>query len=117
MSNVDLEQHISKYMIHVDNLKDYIDFFNVESIFCFDTESCFENERIKSFYENKKGDKPKDKNHVKVYAWGLSNTNNDYVLYGETLDQFFKAVNIILYSRTNLMGKMSKKKLMILEDV
>lgn len=106
-----MKKHIAKYMIHVNQLKEYIDFFNVESTFCFDTESCFINEEVKDIYTNKKDrSKLKKENHVKVYAWGLSNTNNDYVLYGETLEQFFKAIETILYSRVNLDIRLSENK-------
>lgn len=108
-----MKKHIKEYMVHYENLIDYIHFFNVDATFCFDTESCFVSDEIKKMYEEKAKNKT-PVNHkgdaVKVYAWALSNTNNDYVLYGETLEQFFKAIETILYSRVDLSGKMSESK-------
>ncbi|MGV7535274.1 hypothetical protein PJM52_28995, partial [Mycobacterium kansasii] len=102
-----MKNHIKEYLIHCDNLKENIHFFNVDSTFCFDTESCFVSEEIKKMYEEKnkrfKNTKISHKGDaVKFYAWALSNTTNDYVLYGESLDQFFKSIETILYSRVNL---------------
>lgn len=110
-----MKNHIKEYMIHCNNLKENIHFFNVDSTFCFDTESCFVSEEIKKMYEEKnKRFKNCKISHsgdaVKVYAWGLSNTTNDYVLYGETLDQFFNSIETILYSRVDLSQKMSENK-------
>ena len=110
-----MKNHIKEYLIHCDNLKENIHFFNVDSTFCFDTESCFVSEEIKKMYEEKnkrfKNTKISHKGDaVKVYAWALSNTTNDYVLYGESLDQFFNSIETILYSRVNLNQKLSENK-------
>ncbi len=108
-----MKNHIKEYMIHYDNLIENIHFFNVDATFCFDTESCFVSEKIKNMYEEKAKNKTPVKHKgdaVKVYAWGLSNTVNDYVLYGETLEQFFNAIETILYSRVDLYEKMSETK-------
>lgn len=110
-----MKNHIKEYLIHCDNLKENIHFFNVDSTFCFDTESCFVSEEIKKMYEEKnkrfKNTKITHKGDaVKVYAWALSNTTNDYVLYGESLDQFFNSIETILYSRVNLNQKLSENK-------
>lgn len=106
-----MKKHIKEYLIHYDNLKENIGHFNVDSTFCFDTESCFVSDEIKTMYENKNKDKKTkikiEGDAVKIYAWALSNTTNDYVLYGENLTQFFEALNTILFSRVNLEGKMS----------
>lgn len=104
-----MKKHIKEFMIHVDNLKENIQHFNVDTTYCFDTESCFTSEKIRDIYVSKtkkihKGDA------VKVYAWALSNTLNDYVLYGENFEQFFNALDTILYSRVNLNQKMSENK-------
>ncbi len=104
-----MKNHIKEYMIHCNNLIENIHFFNVDSTFCFDTESCFVSEEIKQMYEKKEKTKHKG-DAVRVYAWALSNTTNDYVLYGETLDQFFDSIETILYSRVNLNQKMSESK-------
>ena len=88
-----LTQHTSKYMIHYSDLYSYIDWFVGCEYYCFDTETCCTSlEVYNDYYINKtkcliKGD------HAKVYAWALSNTSNDYVLYGETLEQFLTTLN------------------------
>lgn len=103
-----MEKHIEKYMIHYKYLGNNIEKFNKDSIYCFDTESCFVNEKIKYIHENKTGEEHKGK-AVKVYAWGLSNSSNDYVLYGENLHQFFESINKICYNGINL-NKLSESK-------
>lgn len=104
-----MKKHIKEYMIHYDNLKENISHFNVDSTFCFDTESCFRTEEIQEIYVNKTKKKHKG-DAVHVYAWALSNTTNDYVLYGENLNQFFDTINTILYSRVDLNQKLSEAK-------
>ena len=105
-----MEKHIKEFMVHHTQLNNYIDFFNVDAYFTFDTESCFVNEKIKKIYENKTKE-----NHegdaVRVYAWALSNTENDYVLYGETLEDFFKSIEKICFSRIDLNIKLSEGKI------
>lgn len=104
-----MKNHIKEYMIHCSDLKDNIEKFNMESIFTFDTESCFINEELKRMYEQKEV-KQHEGYAVHVYSWGLSNTSNDYVLYGENLTQFFESINYILFSRINLNQKLSEGK-------
>ena len=104
-----MKEHVKNYMIHCSQLKNYLDVFNVDTINCFDTESCFRNEEIKKIYENKLN-KEHDGDAVKIYAWGLSNCDNDYVLYGETLEEFFNSLEIIMYSRVDLTQKLSESK-------
>lgn len=104
-----MKNHIKEYMIHYTQLNNYIDFFNVDGIFTFDTESCFTSNKIKEMYETKQV-VPHQEDAVKIYAWALSNTVNDYVLYGETLDQFFKSIETIINSRLNFDQKMTKNK-------
>lgn len=101
--------HINKFMIHHTELQNNLDKFSKYAIYCADTESCFVNEKIKQMYENKE----KNINHkgkaVKIYAWGLSNTFNDYVLYGEDLESFFNSINTICYKNIDI-NKMSEAK-------
>lgn len=105
-----MKEHVKKYMIHCSQLNNYLNLFNVDTINCFDTESCFRNEEIKKIYE-KKLDINHEGDAVKIYAWGLSNCDNDYVLYGETLEQFFIALQTIIYSRVDLKQKLSESKI------
>lgn len=101
--------HINKFMIHHTELKNNIDKFSKNAIYCFDTESCFVNETLKNMYENKVKNINHKGNAVKIYAWGLSNNFNDYVLYGEDLESFFNCINIICYNNIDL-SKMSESK-------
>lgn len=88
-----MKSHINKYMINISNIDNYIEKFSGDCLYAFDTESCFLNEDIKDFYTNKntKIDINNFKNcdHVRVYAWAISNTQNDYVVYGEEIYTFF----------------------------
>lgn len=101
MSNeIKYRNHVIKYMIHYDELEKNFDKFPIECDYSFDTESCFRTEEIKYIYDN---GLQKEKSHegdaVHVYAWALSNTENDFVLYGENLHQFFTSLNKICYNR------------------
>lgn len=83
-----MKNHINKYMININNIDNYIHKFAGGCLYAFDTESCFLNEEIKKRYENKE-----KFNHccnaVRVYSWAISNTANDYVVYGTELYTFF----------------------------
>lgn len=76
-------EHINKYMIHCEEIK----FMDIESVFpisqywCYDTESCRDENDIES---------------ERVYAWILTNTDNDYAIWGETLEEFFNTLNYVL---------------------
>lgn len=105
-----MENHVKKYMIHSSKLNEYIKYFNNDdSLYCFDTESCFVNDEIKFIYENKLNNNYEG-DVVRVYAWSLSNTSNDYVLYGEDLQSFFDSINTICYSKVKIDDKLSESK-------
>lgn len=101
--------HINKYIIHYTELENNLDKFPKGVIYSFDTESCFTNEELKRRYESGEKNIQHEVNAVKVYAWGLSNTENDYVLFGETLEQFFDSLNILCYNGIDTL-KMSESK-------
>ena len=80
-------------MIHHSDLYSYIHWFTNCDYYCFDTETCCTSINVyNDYYINKSKCSIKGP-HAKVYAWALSNTNNDYVLYGETLDEFLSVLN------------------------
>lgn len=108
-----MDKHIEKYMIHCSKLEEYIEYFNASALYGFDTESCFTTKELYNHYINKK---EYPNNHigdeVRVYAWGLSNTNNDYVLYGETLEEFINTViriTNVKFKNNNLTETVVKK--------
>lgn len=103
-----MREHIKKYMIHFSELENNLDKFKTEYLYCADTESCFTSEYLKEKYSNKEKVEH-DEDAVKVYAWGLSNTNNDYVVYGENLEQFFETLNKICYNNVSLEKLSSSK--------
>ena len=100
-----MKKHIKEYMIHYTQLNNYLNVFNNANYYCFDTESCFCSEKIKSIYEFKTKESHNG-DAVRIYAWALSNTSNDYVLYGENLEQFFDAIEQICFSRIDLQSKL-----------
>lgn len=102
---------VNKNMIHVDDLKDnMIHFpFNGTTKYCFDTETCVTSEENRILcdtgrYKEIEGDV------VKVYSWALSNTSNDYILYGETLPQFFNAMVDLFTFWLEPEGTITKRK-------
>ena len=105
-----MKKHIKEYMIHYSQLNNYLNVFNNANYYCFDTESCFCSEKIKNIYEFKTNESHNG-DAVRIYAWALSNTSNDYVLYGETFEQFFDAIEQICFSRIDLQSKLSESKI------
>lgn len=101
MSNTQsLTKHVKKHMIHFDNLEEHFDKFPIDCDYAFDTESSFMTEEIQEIYENGLQKEIEfEGDAVHVYSWALSNTMNDYVLYGENLHQFFTSLNKICYNR------------------
>ena len=96
MLNIELINKVNKNLKNFKSLnnKDYnkiIDLINIEKgYFCFDTESCYDDE---------------SKESVRIYSWGLSHTHTDFVVYGETLEeflQFIKNVTILIQPNKKL---------------
>lgn len=105
-----LTSHVSKYMIHVSEIQQYIQHFTYCDYYTFDTETCCTSEQIYNDYYIKKIKCEEKGDHAKVYAWGLSNTNNDYVIYGENLEQFLYALELIFKNRLDEEGKISNRR-------
>lgn len=100
-----LLRHIKENMINNKDLTydEIIKNFNMseEIYWCFDTETCMHHRHIEE-YENilKLGNEDIKNTFInnaefKVYAWGLSNTLNDVVIYGETIKEFFETIERI----------------------
>ena len=106
-----LTAHTNKYMIHVDNIDKYISYFVNVDYYCFDTETCCTSDKVYDDYYNKKITSEEKGEHAKVYAWALSNTKNDFVLYGENLDQFIDALFIIFNHILDEEGKTTVKRI------
>jgi hypothetical protein len=74
-----LKLHVNKNLIHFQNVsretKEEIANIEKNQYLCFDTESC------KDFNDNEK---------ERVWCWSLSNTMNDIVIYGYTIDDFIE---------------------------
>ena len=62
---------------------------------CFDTETCCHTEKIYNDYFIKKIISNESGIHARVYAWALSNTSNDIVIYGHNLDEFIDCLEMI----------------------
>lgn len=95
-------------LLYADNIEDYNDVLG-NNILCFDTESCFNTEEIKKQFENK----IYNTNEVvtRVYAWGISNTENDNVVYGNDLKSFFNFFNKVKHYEINkIKGKITLNK-------
>ena len=68
-------------------------FINAE-YWCFDTETCCHNETIYNDYFIKNITSNEKGIHARVYAWAISNTNDDKVIYGHNLDEFINCLNM-----------------------
>ena len=105
-----LSAHVNKYMVHVDNIDFVIDKVSFAEYYCFDTETCCTSEEVYNYYYNLKEKCPIQGKHAKVYAWALSNTLNDFVIYGENLNQFLYCLDKIFKNRLGSGGEVTKKK-------
>lgn len=96
MNNLDrLKIFVSQNMKKVSELNEGDLYFlaNIDKdYFCFDTESCRDEKNIKN---------------ERVYSWILSNTINDFAVYGETLQEF---LSLITSFRDYVKLARSKKK-------
>ena len=107
-------------MIYYKNLtSDIMDTFINAKYWCFDTETCCHNEKIYNDYFIKQIVSQEKGIHARVYAWALSNTTNDEVIYGHNLDEFlkcleaftnylFKDINKEGYTKISLYNKIKK---------
>lgn len=123
------KKHVDKYlikdsMLNVINLKEQ---FPLSGLFVMDTESCFVNHNFEEIQhglidmtkpiepkiKNEQGIKVwnKDfKNEVHCYAYGIGNTESDYVIYGTDLKNMFSTfIEIIDNQIRNLSIKSMKK--------
>lgn len=112
------KEMLKKYMIHYDNIEHYnlLDIIPVGSILCMDTESCYkyENNVPEKIFSQKQGkmiENPDFNFEVHCYAWGVSNSSNDYVVYGENLKDMFSLFEKIGNSRKDFTGRKTQKKL------
>jgi len=73
-----LKEHVNNNLIHFQNVShetiQLLANLGKDEYLCFDTESCRE------YFNNE---------HERVWCWSLSNTINDIVIYGYSLDDFF----------------------------
>lgn len=94
-----LTEHTNKYMIHINECEDYLKYFKDCEYYAYDSETCCTTQKVyNDYYVDKVKCKEKGA-HAKTYAWALSNTSNDYVIYGENLNQFLKLINMIFEYR------------------
>lgn len=97
-------------MIHFSDFEKYVSHFINCDFYCFDTETCCTNINVYNDYYIKKEKCKIHGRHAKVYAWALSNTNNDYVVYGETLEEFIIILNTLFNYLLDEPGKSSEKR-------
>lgn len=102
--------HVNKYLIHFSELTtDNVNLYcPVDSILCFDTESCNTTNIKKGKIVQKKNKIEIEKNtifneEVHVYSWALSNNLNDFVIYGNHLEDFFLTMDNIAKLRISLL--------------
>ena len=105
-----LSDHVNKFMVHYSDLNNYIDYFTNCDYYCFDTETCCTSVNVYNDYYIKKCKCEEPDKHAKVYAWALSNTNNDFAIYGETLEQFINVLQSIFDYVLDIPGKSSIKR-------
>ena len=76
-------------MLYYKNIDDIIlQTFTDSKYLCFDTETCCHTDKIYDDYFNKKIISPEKGIQTRVYAWALSNTTDDVVIYGNNLEEF-----------------------------
>ena len=109
-----------KNMFYYKDLNDdIIDIFINAKYWCFDTETCCHSEKIYDDYFNKQIISNEKGIHVRVYAWAISNTTDDTVIYGHSLSEFisclncfvnyiFKDINKEGYTKTSVFKKIKK---------
>jgi len=94
-----LNDHVSKNLIHFQNVSretlNLLSNLDSNNFLCFDTESC------RDFKDNTK---------ERVWCWSLSNTINDIVIYGYSLDDFIEFTNELYEYHTFNFNKKSKTK-------
>ncbi len=103
MENKHIE-HINKYMVNYTevNHNNIYYLFPHNALFTIDTESCFKNEnkgiplKIYDFVKEKNVLNKDFDTEVHVYAWAIANTENDYVVYGENLNQLFNLFDFLM---------------------
>lgn len=108
--------HLDKYMINFENVNilNLNLLFPTGCIFVADTESCFkyDNGDIPLKIKNGKGEtinNPDFNTEVHVYAWAVGNNLNDYVVYGNCLDDMFNFFKLIGDYRLDLIKVTSDK--------
>lgn len=112
------KEMLQKYMIHIGDIEKYnlLTIFPIGTIFCMDTESCYKNintvpERIYCEKQRKMIENPDFDFSVHCYAWGVSNSMNDYVVYGEKLEDMIRLFEMIGQSRNFYKGKKTLSKM------
>ncbi|MEG0237827.1 hypothetical protein, partial [Cetobacterium sp.] len=104
------ELHTKEFMIHFSDIGKYEieQICPTHAIYTLDTESSFkhDNGNIQPKIMNEKGKKIKNREfnfEVHVYAWGIANNINDFVIYGEHIDDMFLTFDNISKKRIELL--------------
>ena len=94
-----LKKHVSENIVFCTDVdKNLLSMFanlSINDYLCFDTESC---------------DDINNNNKVRVWSWSLSNTINDIVVYGHTIDDFIDLMKRVYTYKEFNFSKKSKTK-------